>query len=265
MSESAHPEASDLLELPYPALFLADCHIPLVVRPGQETWRSRVIQFLREVGPSARSLVLLGDLFDFWFEWRRVVPGAAFPVLEAIAGLCRQGVQVLYIGGNHDGHIGQFLQNEVGIRISRQPVDALIGEKRFHLIHGDGLAPRDRGYRLLRRIVRWGPTEHLYRLIHPDLGIYLAYCLSGTSRSHFGEAGRTTAEDYRKYARTVIDRGFDFVVMGHRHEAEWLPHSSGGMLAIGDWIRKGSYGWFDGKRAILRFYNNDSNAASYNQ
>jgi len=196
-------------------------------------------------------LIIVGDLFDFWFEWRHSVPSAAFPILAALYELRLHGVEVVYLGGNHDGHIGRFLRAEVGLTIFREPFEAVIAGKHFYIIHGDGLAPADHGYRLLRRIVRWKPTESLYRLVHPDLGIWLAYKLSATSREFFSHRIIHSAEPYRAFAMKKLDAGYNFVVMGHRHESEFVPHPNGGFLAIGDWIRTGSYGVFDGEKIKL--------------
>ncbi|MDP8228614.1 MAG: UDP-2,3-diacylglucosamine diphosphatase [Candidatus Electryoneaceae bacterium] len=241
-------------EYPSPALFLADCHLPLVDRKTQRDWTPRVVRFLREEATIARTIFLVGDIFDFWFEWRHSVPARAFPVLAALHELVRGGRQIIYLGGNHDGHVGKFLEEEVGLTVSRKPVDALIDGKRFHIIHGDGLAPSDYKYRILRSLVRWKPTETIYRLVHPDLGIWLAYKLSGISRDHFSSKDGFGAEPYREYARGKLDEGFHYVIIGHRHTYEQIPHPNGGYLAIGEWIRKGSYGLFMDDEANLKFY-----------
>lgn len=241
-------------EIRSPVLFVSDSHLPLIIRPGQEHWRSRVVRFLRQVAPHFSTLVILGDLFDFWFEWRYVIPGPAFPVLAALYDLQRIGVTVIYLAGNHDGHLGQFLTREVGITISRGPLDVRVDGKKLHLVHGDGIAPADRAYRLLRSVVRSPVTESLFRLIHPDLGIWLAYRLSKTSQMAWSRGKPTYGEAYRQYALHRLEKGVDWVVMGHRHEAELIPHPRGGFLAIGDWIRSGSYGMFRNGKGELGFY-----------
>lgn len=241
-----------------PAIFLADCHLPLIPLPGQEEWTNRVVSFLRNEAIDAKSIFLVGDLFDFWFEWRHSIPGATFPVLSALSELARGGRRVVYLGGNHDGHVGRFLTDMVGIEVSREPIDITIGDKRFHLIHGDGLAPADYGYRMLRRLVRWPPTEAIYRLVHPDLGIWLAHKLSGVSREQFSSKVVWAPDSYRDYARHKIETSADYVVMGHRHESERIEYGAGIFLAVGDWIRSGSYGYFANNHIELRFHNLDT-------
>ena len=244
-----------MISYPSPACFLADCHLPLIQSAGQEDWTPSVVRFLKQEASQAGSLFIVGDLFDFWFEWRHTVPSGAFSVLAALSQLKQSGVKILYIGGNHDGHLGDFLRKEVGIEISRKPIDVTIDQKHFHLIHGDGLAQNDYGYRLLRALVRWPMTESLYRLVHPDFGIWLAKALSKGSHTYFSGKHVWSPDSYRNYATQVLDKGTNYVVMGHRHEAEWIPHSNGGFLAVGDWIRKKSYGWYENGKAELRYFN----------
>ena len=239
---------------PAPVYFLSDCHLPLIARPGQEDWTPRVVRFLRERAVRAASLFLVGDLFDFWFEWRRSVPGAAFPVLAALHELVLGGRQVVFLAGNHDGHPGRFLEKEVGLTVSRVPIDADIDGRRFHIIHGDGLAPADRGYRILRAVIRWKPTEALYRLLHPDAGIWFARQVSGLSQRMWSYEDKFGPEPYRQYARRKLDEGFNYVVMGHRHKSEFIPHPNGGYLAIGEWIAKGTYGVYEDGELKLEIF-----------
>jgi len=241
-------------QYPSPVIFLSDCHLPLINHPSTAGWTDRVVKFLREVGPSAATLMLVGDIFDFWFEWRHSVPSRAFPVLAALHDLKRKGQRIVYLGGNHDGHVGRFLQDEVGIEVSRESVDIEADGKKIHVIHGDGLAPADRGYRILRALVRWKPTEAIYKLVHPDLGIWIAYKLSGFSHDHLSSSDNFGAKPYREYAQSKLKKGFDLVVIGHRHTAEHQQYEGGDYLAIGDWIGKGSYGVLKDGVVKLEYY-----------
>jgi len=214
-----------------------------------------VVRFLKEQGEQAESIFLDGDLFDFWFEWRQSVPGGSFRVLAELHRLVKAGKRIVYLAGNHDGHLGRFLTDEVGLEISREPLDVEIAGQKIHLIHGDGLAPSDRGYRILRGLVRWKPTEAIFRLVHPDFGIWFAHRLSGYSRHHLSPQNDFGAEPYREYAKSKLDSGLNYVVIGHRHYSEFVGHQNGGYIAIGDWMNSGSYGYLgnDG-RMQLRFF-----------
>lgn len=237
-----------------PVYFLSDCHLPLIIKPGQESWQGVVLSFLREEASQARTLFLVGDIFDFWFEWRDSVPATAFPVLAELHRLVRQGVKIIYLAGNHDGHPGKFLRDEVGLAISREPVNAEIEGKKFHILHGDGIALHDHAYRVLRSLVRWKPTEAIYRLIHPDLGIWFANKVSKYSRVTIDKGKFADLKFYRDYAEKKLNEGFNYVVMGHIHEAGVFEHPNGGFYAIGDWIGVRSYGVFEDGRMQLKYF-----------
>lgn len=241
-----------------PVYFLSDCHLPLIVKPGQESWTPKAVHFLREIAPRASTLFLVGDLFDFWFEWRHSVPRGVFSVLSSLHELVRHGCKVFFLAGNHDGHPGSFLADEVGLEISRGSIDAEIDSKQFHIIHGDGIALQDRGYRTLRTLVRLPITEAVYRLVHPDLGVWFASRVSDASRYHVSYKDAYGPEPYREYAARKLDSGYNYVVMGHRHVAEWIEHPNGGYLAVGDWIRKGSYGVFEDGELRLEYFRDES-------
>lgn len=216
-----------------------------------------VVSFLREVASQNATLFLVGDLFDFWFEWKHSVPGKAFPVLSELSRLVEAGVDIVYLSGNHDGHLGSFLENEVGLSVYRKPIDVLINNKKFHIIHGDGLAPRDRGYRILRSLVRWGPTEKIYKYVHPDFGIWFADKVSSLSHSTGGNKAARLFDDYQKYALNKLDYGFNYVIMGHIHTARYVPHEKGGFMAIGDWMEKKSYGIYSDNELRLDYFKNE--------
>jgi len=227
------------------------------MRRGQESWTETVIDFLRREASKAATLFLVGDLFDFWFEWRHSVPGAAFPVLAELNRLVQEGKEIIYLAGNHDGHPGRFLEKEVGLTVSRKPVDVEIDGRKFHVIHGDGVSPADRAYRVLRALVRWKATETIYRYIHPDLGIRFAHQLSKISHDTGGNRKATDLTDYIAYAVRRLDEGYNYVVMGHIHTAHYQEHENGAYISIGDWIGKRSYGVFENGELRLKYFKTD--------
>ncbi len=237
-----------------PVYFLSDCHLPLIVKPGQESWTPTVVNFLRGKASRAKTLFLVGDIFDFWFEWRHSIPGAAFPVLVELNKLVQQGVEIIYMAGNHDGHIGKFLEDQVGLTTTRKPIDAEIDGRKFHILHGDGIAQDDRGYRMLRSLVRWKPTEAIYKFVHPDFGIWFASRVSKYSRFSGGNRKAAGLKQYHDYAERKLNEGFNYVIMGHVHEASIFDHPNGGYYAIGDWIGKRSYGVFEKGEMKLEFF-----------
>lgn len=213
-----------------------------------------VLSFLNSEAQKAATLFLVGDLFDFWFEWKHAVPGAAFPVLAALHSMVKQGKRIIYLAGNHDGHLGGFLEKRVGLEISRKPISAVIDSKRFYIIHGDGIHPADRGYRILRALVRWKPTEKIFRLVHPDFGIWFAYRLSINSREKWRCQAASNIAEFRKFGESELKKGFDHVVIGHLHESDHFRFGDKSVIAIGDWIGRSSYGVFEDGELSLRYF-----------
>ena len=150
--------------------FISDAHLGADTRQAEAEREKILLGFLHWIGDRAQRLYIVGDLFDFWFEYRSVVSRRAFPVVCALRRLVDAGVEVTWMGGNHDYWLGDFLRDEVGLRVMRVPLEVTLEGRRILLIHGDGLAGRqDRGYRVLRAVIRAPLSESLFRLIHPVL------------------------------------------------------------------------------------------------
>lgn len=243
-----------MLNLPSPAFFLSDCHLPLIPSSVDRDWEAKVISFLRGEAKKAKTLFLVGDIFDFWFEWKHAVPAGGFRVLAALHELKLSGCKIFYLAGNHDGHPGKFLEKMVGIEVTRESIEAEIDGIRFFITHGDGVAQGDRGYRILRALVRWKPTETIYRLIHPDFGIWFANRVSKASREHLSNEDKFGLEPYKEFAFKKMDQGFDYAIIGHRHRCGFFPHGQGGYLAIGEWMKSGSYGVFENGKLSLKYF-----------
>ncbi|NQT35727.1 UDP-2,3-diacylglucosamine diphosphatase [bacterium] len=244
-----------MIEFPSPAYFLADCHLPLIPRPEQESRTQEVVHFLREKCSDAATLFLVGDIFDFWFEWRHSIPSGAFPVLAELRELAEKGTKVVYMAGNHDGHVGSFMEQKVGLIVTRESMDVQIDGRKLHVLHGDGIAAPDAGYRMLRRLVRWRWTESIYKLVHPDFGIWFAKMISRYSRETGGNKKATAIRYYKEYAEHKLDQGFNYVVMGHIHSALFDSHPNGGFIVIGDWMNKHSYARFADGEMRLEYFN----------
>ena len=237
-----------------PVYFLSDSHLPLIPNSVDRDWEMKVVSFLKSEAKKAKTLFLVGDIFDFWFEWKHSVPAGGFRVLAALHELKLSGCEIHYLAGNHDGHPGKFLEKEVGLHVTRGSIQAEIDGSRFFIIHGDGAAKGDWGYRILRALVRWKPTESIYRLIPPDFGIWFANRISKASRQHLSKEDKFGLDPYKEYALKKIDQGYDYVIMGHRHKAGYFPHGDGAFLSIGEWIRAGSYGVFENGKLTLNYF-----------
>jgi len=202
------------------------------------------LRFLDVVGRDGSSLLLNGDLFDFWFEYGAVIPGRHFRVLAALAQLVDQGIPVTLIGGNHDAWGGRFLREEVGVQYHTGLVRMQIGGKTALVAHGDGLGKGDFRYRALKAIVRSRAVIGLFRTIHPEIGLRLAHGVSRTETRTDTEAaiGRGRfLEDWAR-ARLAEDASLSFVVCGHAHRPACVEIEPGRYyLNAGDWIWHDTY------------------------
>jgi len=200
-------------------------------------------------------LIILGDLFDFWFEYRHAVFAGYFHVLRALADLHERGIELHLVCGNHDFWAGPFLEENLGFVIHREPTTMDFDGRSVLLVHGDGLNPRDWGYRLYKRFARARPVIRLFRLLHPDRAMGLARLVSRTSRRMtLADDPRMGAEAaaLRVFARDALGQGqADVVLCGHAHAPayEQMPTPSGAGLYIntGDWMLHRTYIEWDGR------------------
>jgi len=216
--------------------FISDVHLGLADRDSERSKEDLLLAFFRSILPRATELYIVGDLFDFWFEYRTVIPKGFHRTLSALQAFTDTGVPVHYLAGNHDFWMADFFETELGMTLHRDPFEIIIDGKRIYLHHGDGLAQKDLGYRLIKPILRNRVNIALYRWLHPDIGVRLARGSSRTSRSytaskHYGEEGAM-----RDFAARRIAEGADIVVMGHRHKPHSEKIGNGMYVNLGDWI-----------------------------
>ncbi len=208
---------------------------------------SKIAALFELVKDDGDRLVILGDLFDFWFEYRHAIPKEHHDVLFMLSDLVRHGVKIDYVSGNHDFWMGDFFARQMGITLHRDALDLEYDGKRLHLIHGDGLARADRSYRLLKRILRHRVNVWLYRKLPPDWAMPLAKRVSGSSRRYTSRRDQTFAADYEMYAKErLVSSGYDIVAIGHLHIP--VMKSFGGRVYIntGDFIEHFTYAKLSG-------------------
>jgi len=223
---------------PRPVLyFVSDVHLGGSPEPGESVKRERFAALLDRVRREGASVQILGDLFDFWFGYRTVIPRAAFGVLAHLESLARDGVPVRYLGGNHDFWMCDFLRRETGIEVLADGTLLAAQGRRARLFHGDGLGPGDLGYKALKRVLRNPVAIGAFRWIHPDLGIPLGLASSDVSRGHTGEREVDVDGLYRSVAVPEFKAGADAVLMGHHHVPIHWERDEGEFLILGDWFR----------------------------
>jgi UDP-2,3-diacylglucosamine hydrolase len=238
---------------PGPVIFISDAH--LGARTGPEQRAAWLVRFLESLPDGIGGLLIVGDLFDFWFEYRHAIPKAHFSVCRALAEITRSGVPVLYFGGNHDFWAGSYLRDELGLLVADGPQSLEIQGRRIFVAHGDGMGSGDIGYRLLKAILRNRVCIALYRWIHPDLGVPIAHRISSISRRHTLPREVLLPKLVRDIARPHLAEGHDAVVIGHVHEPVHLRLPNGEFLILGDWIENFTYATLEqGRFALLRFH-----------
>ncbi|MCP4644859.1 MAG: UDP-2,3-diacylglucosamine diphosphatase [bacterium] len=224
---------------------------------------NRFVAFLRSIDPrDTERVVVLGDLFDFWFEYRHVAFSGYFDVVRAFADLHDQGVELYFVCGNHDFWAGRFLRDQIGFHIERDRLQLTVNGARALFVHGDGINKRDVGYRAYKWVAQARPVVWLFGLLHPDWAMAIAQRVSRTSRR------MTKSDDVSKgsevgpigeFARASLAAGdADVVMCGHTHhpvrEEHPTPDGTGIYVNCGDWLWHQSYVVWDDAGVRLERY-----------
>lgn len=227
-------------------LFISDIHLGLQSKPIEKNKERTLVKFLNFAQDNCKELFIAGDLYDYWFEYRKVYQKGFFRTLTALQDLTENGVKVHYFIGNHDFMHRNFFADEIGAIMHEEPIDITLNGKRFYIGHGDGLIKNDIGYNILKKILRNKTIQAAYSWLHPDIGISIASRTSKTSREY------TTKKDYGEEdglfdaAKLKIDEGFDFVLFGHLHRRCFIKYKKGTYINLGSWLDEPCYGVFGG-------------------
>ena len=244
--------------LPSPCYIIGDTHLGV----GPPELERHLVAFLRHLPGQAKSLVINGDLFDFWFEWKTVIPRDHFRALAALADLRDTGIDVLMVAGNHDCWGGDFLSREVGVRYQLGAWEGSVAGWRTRIDHGDGLRAReDRKYRALRRVLRHPLSMRAFRWLHPDWGTRLARGSSTASRTY---RARDAGAGLRTVAHATLEANpqLDLLVFGHSHVPALECLARGSVYAnAGSWLDAPTYLAVTPERIELRSW--DASAESH--
>ncbi|NOZ55466.1 MAG: UDP-2,3-diacylglucosamine diphosphatase [Calditrichaeota bacterium] len=246
---SKTPMASDSAER---VLFISDAHLG-AADPEREARKEDLIRFLDSLQPARDRLVVVGDLFDFWFEYRYVVPGRYFRILARLARLVEKGMRVDYVPGNHDFWVRDFLPEKLGVQVHRPSLETRVLGQRLFVIHGDGLRRDDYGYRFLKKVLQNPINIALFRWLHPDLAFGLAHTFAELSRKQKGEPYQEVDDsDYIDFGQQKLREGFDLVVLAHTHKARLLKLEGGVFLNPGEWLEGYTFGELRGGLVSLK-------------
>lgn len=225
-------------------LFISDQHLGLHSKEVEDKKERLLVKFLKYAQDNCDELFLVGDLFDYWFEYKRVYQKGFFRTLTALQDVAEKGIKIHYFIGNHDFLHRDFFVKEMGASLYEDPVDVVLNDKRFYIGHGDGLVKNDIGYKILKKVLRNKIIQKLYSLLHPDLGIAIASKTSKSSRKYTKEKDYGEIDGMFDAAKKKIDEGFDYVIFGHSHERVISKYNSGVYINLGSWIDAPCYGKF---------------------
>lgn len=244
--------------LPAPTYVFSDAHLGF----ASAGVHGRVLSFLRHCRQAAGAVVINGDLFEFWFEWKTVIPRSSYRILAALADLREAGIPVLMVAGNHDCWGGEVLTKDVGVEYRLDPWEGRVGNWATRVEHGDGLRPReDRGYRALRKVLRNRLAIRAFRWLHPDLSTPLAGGSSHASRTY---AARDQGRGLLDSARRVLGERADLELLmyGHSHVPALVRVSPTQIYAnAGSWLDRPTFVRITDDRIAIREWNGSAESA----
>ena len=238
--------------------FASDFHLGV---PNKEESRKRellLISWLNSIAEDAEEIYLVGDVFDFWYEYKTVVPKGFVRFQAKIAELCDRGIQVHLFIGNHDMWMFSYFEEELGVKMHREPITREWNGKKFFIGHGDGLGPGDHGYKFIKKVFANPLSIWLFKWLHPDIGVGLANFWSGRSRASNLESDEVYRGDENEwllqFCKTTLKEGhFDYFIFGHRHLVlDKQVGDNSRYINLGAWFKNPHFAKFDGKELSLQ-------------
>lgn len=240
--------------------FASDQHFGAPTKEASKPRELKFLKWLDEIKDEAEAIFLLGDLFDFWFEYKRAVPKGFVRVLGKLAEFADEGIQIHFFVGNHDLWMSDYFETELGIPVHYEPKEFTFNNKVFLIGHGDGLGPGDKGYKRMKKVFTNPVAKWFYRWLHPDIGIKIASYLSVKNKLISGaEDVKFLGEENEwliQYCRRKLNKKhYDFFLFGHRHlPMEIEVSETSKYVNTGDWISHFTYAEFQGDKLLLKSY-----------
>ncbi|MEP7278106.1 MAG: UDP-2,3-diacylglucosamine diphosphatase [Bacteroidota bacterium] len=240
--------------------FLSDFHLGAPDYTTSLEREKKIVRFLDLIAQDAAIIFMVGDLFDFWYEYSTVVPKGYTRILGKMASLTDSGIPIHFFVGNHDMWMRGYFQKELNIPVYFEPKTFEFNHKKFYIGHGDGLGPGDHGYKFLKKIFRNPFCQWLFGILPPAIGVGIANYMSRSSRAVTGQTdGEFLGEDKEwliAYCKEILQQQpFDYFIFGHRHlPIDFALPNNSHYINLGDWIRYDSYAVFDGAHLELKYY-----------
>ncbi|MCL5246415.1 UDP-2,3-diacylglucosamine diphosphatase [Cellulophaga sp. 20_2_10] len=237
--------------------FASDNHLGAPTMAESKPREKKFVAWLDEIKEDAAAIFLLGDLFDFWFEYKTVVPKGFTRTLGKLAELTDAGIPVYYFVGNHDLWMDGYFEEELNIPVYHTPQQFLFNNTSFFIGHGDGLGPHDKGYKRMKKVFTNPVSKWFYRWLHPDIGVSLAQYFSVKNKAISGDDDvKFLGEDKEwlvQYAKRKLEtKHYDYFVFGHRHLPMTIDlNGKSTYINLGDWIGYYTYGVFNGEQLSL--------------
>jgi UDP-2,3-diacylglucosamine hydrolase len=240
--------------------FLSDFHLGAPDYTSSLAREKKIVAFLETASADAAHIFIVGDLFDFWYEYRTVVPKGYVRILGKMASITDRGIPITFFVGNHDMWMKGYFEKELNIPVHFKPVAFEFNNKQFLIGHGDGLGPGDHGYKFMKKIFRNPVCQWAFGILPPAIGVGLANFLSRKSRTATGQTDEVFLGEDKEwlitYCKEVLrQRHYDYFIFGHRHlPIDFLLKNDSRYINLGDWIRYNTYAVFDGTQLELKYH-----------
>ncbi len=240
--------------------FSSDNHLGAPSRKASADREKKFVQWLDTIKEDAAAIFLLGDLFDFWVEYKHVVPKGFTRTLGKLAELSDKGIPIYFFVGNHDLWMNGYFEEELNIDVFHEPKEFTINDKLFLIGHGDGLGPGDKGFKRMKKVFTNPVAQWFFRWLHPDFGMKLGHyfsvknkLISGKEDLNYSGPDQEWLVQYAK--RKLEESHYDYFIFGHRHlPLEINLDDRATYINLGDWIQHFTYGEFDGDKVQLKSY-----------
>ncbi|QNK79150.1 UDP-2,3-diacylglucosamine diphosphatase [Winogradskyella sp. PAMC22761] len=240
--------------------FASDNHLGAPTSDASKPREKKFVAWLDEIKHDAAAIFLLGDLFDFWFEYKTVVPKGFTRTLGKLAEISDSGIPIHYFVGNHDLWMHGYFEEELGIPVYHKPKEFMFNNTSVFIGHGDGLGPNDKGYKRMKKVFTNPVFKWLFKWMHPDIGLRIGQYLSVKNKMISGDDDATFLGEENEWLavyckRKLEDKHRDYFVFGHRHlPLEIDLNEKSKYVNLGDWIQYYTYGVFDGEKFELKKY-----------